>query len=162
MADWGGAALVLAGSIPFSVSLTVATLRARASCRWPRVNGVFARSEFFIGDTSRVLYRHRGLQADPRSEHLLGALPIIAYDYRVGSTAYVGTRLRFGPILNLPAAHWIRAHQRGVPVSVAYDPRRPNISVLEPGVSPLLAMCLAISVAFVGAGLWWLVVSLRG
>ena len=87
---------------------------------------------------------------------------MIAYDYHVEGTAYVSTRLRFGPILNLPAEHWIRTHERGAKVTVAYNPRRPVISVLEPGVSPVLAISLAIALAFVAAGLWWLVVSLRG
>lgn len=161
MADWGGAGVVLAGSIPYSVALIIATVRARASERWPRVEGALARSQFFIGDTDVIRYRRRGLESLPRSEHLFGALPIIAYDYRVGEVSYIGTRLRFGPILNLPAGHWIRVHPRGATVSVAYDPRQPKMSVLEPGISPALACSLAIALAFVGVGLWWLLVSLR-
>jgi len=161
MADWRGAAVVLAGSIPYGIALAIATLRAHASMRWPRVEGVLTRSQFFIGDTDARICR-RGLQASLRDRHLVAALPIIAYDYRVDNGSYVGTRLRFGPILNLPVEHWIRTHQPGAKVTVAYDPGRPKISVLEPGVSFVLAICLAIAVVFVGAGLWWLLASLRG
>jgi Protein of unknown function (DUF3592) len=150
MGDWRAAAVVLAASVSYSIALAVATLRGRASKHWPRVSGILDRSEIFIA--------HDSIRRPSR----LAGMPYVSYDYRVGGTAYGGYRLRFGPVLLLSASHWIHSHAKGSSVTVSYDPRRPGRSVLESGVSPMLAACLVLALVVDGIGVWWLLGLLRG
>lgn len=73
----------------------------------------------------------------------------IAYSYDVDGTAYAGDRLRFGHYAGALAAAEADAakYAVGAPVEVRYDPKQPQTSVLEAGVtgSSVLGLVLAIT-----------------
>jgi hypothetical protein len=149
MSDWAAAAVVLAGSIPYTINLTITALRARASRGWPRVSGVLEHSEVLVA---------AGMTRRPRG---LSSAPYIAYEYRVNGSVYGGSRVRFGPMASLGSRRWIGAHVPGSSVSVAYDPRKPVLSTLVSGVSAMLMAMIALMLAVDALGVWWLLVLLK-
>ena len=126
--EWGelfhhlfGGFLTLAGG-GLIVWQALATERAAASRRWPRAPGVVLRA---------FLDRSEG---DEGPAYLLKVI----CRYRVGDSEYTCDRLRFGIALwsSRPKSRFSRALKKytvGDSVEVAYNPEKPEESVLEPG-----------------------------
>jgi hypothetical protein len=86
--------------------------------------------------------------------------PVVRYRYTVDGRAFEG-RLRHR--LTTSSSSWAegtaRHFPRGTPVRVAYDPRNPARSVIEPGVrsSDLLALLFSVPFNFVTSVMWYAV-----
>jgi hypothetical protein len=120
--------------------------RALASRRWPRVAGKmrrFRREERDLyGDG--LFYQHQ-----------------VLCRYQVGGTEFLCSRLRFGlrglwwPRLLFVLARFKRMSQQHVvesQVPVAYNPEKPEESVLEPGLSAGLLAGLLVGACFFAIG----------
>jgi hypothetical protein len=145
--EWGelfhylfGGLLTLAGG-GMIVWQALATERAAASRRWPRAPGVVSRA--FL-DRS---------ESDEGPAYLLK----VTCRYRVGDSEYNCDRLRFGIALwsHRSKSSFSRALKKyvvGKSVEVAYNPEKPEESVLEPGfaLSLLPGFGFGILVFFMG------------
>lgn len=105
----------------------------RASLAWPSVAGVVTSSDVNS-------YKTKGGKQ---------FMAKVNYSYDVDGTSYVGNTLRFGHYAGALAAAEADAAKfpAGAPVEVRYDPKKPQTSVLEPGVagSSVLGLVLAIT-----------------
>ena len=83
----------------------------------------------------------------------------IAYTYTVGSACYTGRRVRFSEPGYGPGAQrdsvllTVRRYPVGQPMPVYYDPRRPELAVLERHLRPRLPLPLLLGAAMLLAGL---------
>jgi hypothetical protein len=97
---------------------------AQASERWPTTNGIIESSE---------VVRSR----DSDGDTMFGA--DVVYSYTVGDREYESGRIGFGKDFKSSdssrAYETINRYPEGKEVTVSYDPDRPEVAVLEPGVS---------------------------
>ncbi len=105
----------------------------KAALGWPSVAGVVKSNEI------RSFKMKSGKQFKAQ----------VTYSYDVGGTAYAGDRLRFGQYAGALAAAEADAakYPVGAPIEVRYDPKKPQSSVLEPGVAgtSVLGIVLAVT-----------------
>jgi len=81
----------------------------------------------------------------------------VSYSYSVGSDTHLGTRVFFGDdngTDRAAAARTVFRYRTGSPVSVAYDPHDPSLSVLETGQTWHPWLRLGIGALFVALGLY--------
>lgn len=135
----------------FSAQAAPVYLRAWQSRRWPTTSGVLEQADIAVLDAN-----YRG---GPTIN--LEAFPRVTYRYTVGGEAYLGVQIRFAPTFARDARRIARRHPPGSPLTVAYDPRRPERSVLEPGPFPMGHLVTAAALGVLAGGLAWLVQSLR-
>lgn len=102
--------------------------RAKASERWPTVEGVVVSTE---------IKWHRRSGSDQRSRRT-SYMPVVTYRYDVSGDVYENDRMAFAQ----PSSSTERSARRvlgrypvGGGVTVHYHPRKPGLSVLEPGVA---------------------------
>ncbi|HSJ10090.1 MAG TPA: DUF3592 domain-containing protein [Longimicrobiales bacterium] len=121
---------------------------ARRSRDWPSTVGRVLGSE--VEYDSHDLQRTHGFHR-------------VTYEYEVDGRTLRGRRVRFGGWLNASprdAGLTVIRYRPGTPVSVRYDPRRPQLCTLERRMSRLVPWFLAIglfmTLAIFGALLgWW-------
>lgn len=131
-----GFALALAGTFGVAHSLGP-TAKSWASLRWPSVQGTV---------TSAGIIRHldeEGTAPEVR----------VTYTYTIDGEALSSTRVRFSPfglrsLVGIPPEY-----EEAEPVQVAYDPRDPSESVLQPGPTIGGHLSIAASLTAIGAGL---------
>lgn len=117
--------------------------RAAASRRWPRAPGEVLRS--FVDKE----------EDDEESFYLVKVI----CRYRVGDAELTCSRLRFGmPLWSSVPMTWfsraLRKYRRGDRVEVAYNPKRLEDSVLEPGFAPTMLSGLGFGLVFFIVGIW--------
>ena len=119
-----GKAILLLGIPIFGAFLYFQLLnfsRAIRSLWWPRTSGTVTVSEI-----ERVTTMHG-------THHRAN----IHYDYAVAGARYQNDTIAFGLFRGMltwgHADRKVRAYPRGQPVTVFFDPKRPNLSCLEPG-----------------------------
>lgn len=115
--------------------------RAAASRQWPRAHGEVLRS--FVDE-----------QEDSDAPYLVKVI----CRYRVDGTEYTCNRLRFGLALwsSIPMTWFSRALKKyhvGDSVEVAYNPKRPEESVLEPGFAVTMLSGLGFGFLFLVLGI---------
>lgn len=129
--------------------------RAVASTEWPTTQG-----EILSSEVERVR----------RDDHDRGPSTTfharIRYGYSVGGEPYTGDRVGigdYGTNTNHHARSVVRRYPVGSHVTVYYDPDRPRIALLEPGVRASAFIVPGIGAAFVlFGGLCFVVFLLRG
>ena len=136
----GGVVTLMGGGL--IVWQALALERAAASRKWPRAPG----------KVLRVFVDRK--EGDEGPMYLVKVL----CRYGVGDTEYTCDRLRFGIDLwsSLSIARLSRALKKyaaGDSVEVAYNPKKPEESVLEPGFAPTLLSGLAFGLVFFIAGI---------
>jgi hypothetical protein len=119
----------------------------RASTAWPRAEATVLSSEVAV-----VGLGNRG-----GSGYNLEGAAYIRYTYDVRGEQYRGDRLRFGPSWWWLARREANQFREGDLVSVAYDPKKPELSVLRPGLTWSIAFCLPASFGLLALGIAWLV-----
>lgn len=119
--------------------------RAAASRRWPRASGKVLRVSMDEREDTETLGGH------------LYLVKVIC-QYRVGDSEYTCDRLRFGIaswdqrwVARLSRA--LKKYSAGDRVEIAFNPQKPEESVLEPGFAPTLLTGFLFSFAFFAAGL---------
>jgi Protein of unknown function (DUF3592) len=117
-----GAILVLIGSInvPWSI---VASAEAVASARWPTTAGIIQSSAV------------QAVSAGGRGGTTY--VPTVAYTYEVNGRRLVGTRIwhvKLG-FLSVDAREIAETFTPGSNVIVHFNPKRPNVSLLRPGLT---------------------------
>lgn len=115
--------------------------RAAASTDWPTTQGVIVSSEV-----------ERVRRNDPERGFTWTYHARISYGYSVGGEPYTGDRVGvgdYGSNTNHHARSVVRQYPVGSHVTVYYDPDRPQIALLEPGVRPMAFVIPGIGVAFV-------------
>jgi hypothetical protein len=114
--------------------------RAWTARRWPSVPGKVV----------TVDVRWSGVMAR-------GAHPVIRYEYAVGGVVREGSRLGLGAEVGRASERSARAAAGnlapGDPVTVFYNPRRPDDAALRPGASVADIVLLVIGVVVLGAAL---------
>ena len=81
----------------------------------------------------------------------------VTYRYEVAGRQFQGRRVRVGPLAIASVAATLRRYRKGQACRVAYDPQRPHVAVLEPGVHSLHWLLPAVGLLFIGLALWGLV-----
>lgn len=110
---------------------------ARASASWPTAEGRVTKSE--------VTYSTDSDNGDSYS-------PKITYSYKVNNTNFINSTIKFGEnsYSSRNKANGIAAgYPVGKNVTVYYDPKKPERSVLEPGVSGGSYIVIGIGVFFI-------------
>jgi hypothetical protein len=101
---------------------------------WPSVEGVILESVVVANREGRQSFR-----------------PVVRYAYAVDGVCYEGHRIASGEPVDFAAYTRARrvldAYRPGGTVIVHYDPARPGVSVLRPGMLPVLPPALAIAPA---------------
>jgi hypothetical protein len=97
--------------------------RASDSEAWPKVEGVVLENAVAaIRDGGRQLYR-----------------PVVRYRYEVAGERYEGSRIKWSAGLEFRKYSRARAmldkYRSGRQVAVHYDPKRPGVAVLQPGLT---------------------------
>jgi hypothetical protein len=121
------------------------SFREMGSASWPATTGTIIKTNLV-----HTVARHND-----------GYVPGLQYRYEVDGRVYVGTRIDFHTQDSVHAKEsaesWLYKYSRGSTVRVYYDPKNPNITILEPGIKPEqrwlfylgLAYIIGMSVAFV-------------
>ncbi len=129
--------------------------RAMASTEWPTTQG-----EVLTSEVERVRHRHHD-RGPSTTFHAR-----ISYGYSVGGEPYTGDRVGigdYGSNTNHHARSVVRRYPVGSHVTVYYDPDRPRIALLEPGVRASAFAVPGIGAAFVlFGGLCFVVFLLHG
>ena len=104
----------------------------RAALSWPSASGVVKASEI----------------ADYKTKGGRQFMAKVTYDYAVDGQTFSGDRLRFGHYAGAKAAAEADAakYPVGAPVEVRYDPKKPQTSVLEPGVAGISVAGLVLAI----------------
>jgi hypothetical protein len=139
-----GVISVAAGIASILWSAWIAYL-AVMSRRWPQVEGTIVVSDLQRSKDSEGGYSYR---------------PEVSYRYTVGGKELVGSRTRFGLLLetswSAPAVRVVQRYKVGARVAVCYDPIAPEESVLESGINGTVFAGVALSAAFLLFGVFWL------
>lgn len=122
---------------------------ARASAAWPRVAGEIVAS---------AAVKRRVSTSDGVDETLSAR---ITYVYQVAGRRHQGNRVIAGPLGVLFARRAVRRYRKGDACRVAYDPARPQSSVLEPGLHVVHWLFPAMGLLFLALGVWMFGVMLR-
>ncbi len=105
--------------------------KALSSQTWPSVKGKIISATLEQGKVrGRVISREK-----------------IQYEYHVEGKRFVGERVSMGPRLlmfGLSAEQVIKKYPKNMPVTVYYNPSRPEKSVLEPGLNPYVVLIAAV------------------
>jgi hypothetical protein len=137
---------VAAAALLVGVAITAWTLwhirLGLAARRWPTAAGEI------IGVTVR---ERTDLEAAQQFE------AVVVYRYRGDGLPYRGEGARYGSGVLGATADWVAAkvskrYPPGAAVRVYYDPKRPEVSVLEPGVSVITLLTLAVGLTFAAGG----------
>jgi len=138
-----GESILLAVAIGLTIGGSIKLKNAKASASWPQVKGTVLTSEV---ETSTITNR---------SDHtsFLWYAADVAYEYSVDGTTYACHTVSFGQGGSRNPEHArqiVNRYPEGKQVQVYYDPARPEVAVLEPGVSwssyTLLGMGLVFAV----------------
>ncbi len=81
----------------------------------------------------------------------------VTYRYEVAGRYFQGRRVWVGPPAMAAVGATLRRYRKGQACRVAYDPQRPQVAVLEPGVHALHWLLPAVGLLFVGLARWGLV-----
>lgn len=103
-------------------------LQGKASRSWPTTNGKVVSSQVVTQVVSRAGFSHRSYR------------PSIHYEYDVDGRRFASERIRFGEMGDsnyVNTQSMVNRLARGTTVTVAYQPGRPETSVLEPGAFPI-------------------------
>ncbi len=133
--------LFVAVGVAMLVVGVIGLRRAAASADWPTTQGVIVSSEV-----------ERVRRNDPDRGWTTTFHARISYGYSVGGEPYTGDRVGigdYGSNTNHRARSVVRRYPVGSHVTVYYDPDRPRIALLEPGVRPMAFVIPGIGVAFV-------------
>lgn len=132
----------------FLVGVTVAgfgvrtVLQARESAAWPSAQGIIRTS---------TVTSQRGSKGGRTYK------PEVTYTYTVDGTEYCGDLIAYGlkgsSASRSFAQYYDNKYPEGSTVPVAYDPARPQTSVLEPGVSKRAFILVAFGAVFALNGL---------
>ncbi|MBN8712260.1 MAG: hypothetical protein BGO12_18025 [Verrucomicrobia bacterium 61-8] len=124
-------------------------LQARESATWPSAQGIILSSTVKTqSDSDGTTYK-----------------PEVTYTYTVDGTEYRGDLIAYGMKGSSAsygfAQHYDKKYPEGSTIPVAYDPAKPQTSVLEPGVSKRAFITVAFGAIFAINGLlfgliWWL------
>src|SRR5215469_3921833 len=137
--------LGLAAGIALFALCLPRSFREMGSASWPATTGTIIKTNL--------------VHASGR--HNDGYVPGLQYKYEVDGRIYVGTRIDFHTQDSVHAKEtaesWLYKYPRGSTVRVYYDPKNPNITILEPGIKPEqrwlfypgLAYIIGMSMAFV-------------
>lgn len=135
------AALILA--IFFLTGATIAgfgvrtVLQARESAAWPSAQGIIRTS---------TVTSQRGSKGGTTYK------PEVTYTYTVDGAEYTGNLIAYGlkgsSASRSFAQHYDSKYPEGSAIPVAYDPARPQTSVLEPGVSKRAFIMVAFGAIF--------------
>jgi hypothetical protein len=140
-----GAAIFLTGCLIGYFASRARKIAAR-SLTWPKVAGTITRSEI----------RAEKSEGGENTGSSTSYRPDIAYSYEVSGKSYTGQRVRAGSVyVRTPkAAEAIREpYPVGRSVEVAYDPARPESSMLEPGNTAGTGTMRFLSIFFVVFGI---------
>jgi len=138
VANFSPSWMALLGVICFSsvfiavgVGVLVLTLRNRKksqeSLSWPTVGGIIVKSQI-----------SRSSSTDSDGDTSYTYSPDVAYEYSVIGQTFQGKRISFDTISSgsqKNAERVVSRYQVGAPVTVSYDPQKPQESVLERRVS---------------------------
>ncbi len=106
--------------------------RARKSTAWPVVQGIVTRSEVFTRSSTSV---GRGQAVSMTVQEYY---PAVCYEYDVEGQRYRSKRIIFFPTnyTRADAEAAVARYTVGQPVTAYYNPAKPQIAVLEPGLGP--------------------------
>lgn len=142
-----GPALFLLVGVPVVGFFVPRLLRAMRTSSWPRVGGEIVASRSAMRAASDA-------EGGGRNEM---HRPVVTYRYRVADTNYQGNRIACndrGMLFSRAfARRTVARYRKGQPCSVAYDPARPQSSLLEPGARISDWIPVAVGIAFVLVGL---------
>lgn len=119
--------------------------RAARSRRWPTAPGKVISTE--------ELQHRRPVPAEAGGGTRLHYEPHVHYEYTVGQVLIGSTHLRLGPTESSSEARAqvvLARYPPGTPVQVAYNPKDPTESVLEPGARPVDFARAGVGAFFVG------------
>jgi hypothetical protein len=124
----GGLVILLGGGL--IVWQALAMERSAASRRWPRAPG-------------KVLRVFLDKSVDHESLHGYKYLVKVICQYKVGDSEYTCDRLHFGMELwndrrIARRSRVLKKYAQGDRVEIAYNPQKPEESILEPGFTPAL------------------------
>lgn len=138
---------LIGGAVLLVISFSIAR-RARASRRWPSVNGVVVSSKI-LKELSSSTSNSRRVAADYQYK------PEVAFEYTVHGVTYISNKVSFADYSANSTGYATRVTERypeGRAVAVFYDPDEPGAGVLETSAGP------AIWLFFLG-GLFFLAVT---
>jgi hypothetical protein len=126
--------------------------QGQRSTKWPTVNGVITVAE---------LGKHIDRDTDRKTTSTTYSADI-SYDYWIDDVPYVNGNVHFGSMRSSDpsmARTILQRYPVGKPVTVYYNPARPQQAVLEPGVAGVAWVLPALGLLFaaVGSGFTWLV-----
>lgn len=110
---------------------------AKASTSWPKAQGVIT--------DSRV-------HSSRDSDGAMSYQPDVVYEYSIQNRSYKNQTIKFGENSysnHSDAEYYVTRYPKGKKVSVSYDPKRPDKSVLEPGVTGGSYIVIGIGALFV-------------
>lgn len=115
-----GISLLLLGGLLILNSIS-STWEGYQCTRWPTADGTVITSEV--------------TQKPALSDGYVYS-PDVKYDYGVGGVTLSGSTIKFGEGYNRPSAEEaVRKYPKGATIAVHYNPKNPEESVLEPGLS---------------------------
>lgn len=147
MGEWmlrHGLGLLLFGtSGALLLGWSVSILRqARATRHWPQAPGEIV----VVRRVTQWVSSENGRDAIHRVR--------VIYRYEVAGRHFQGRRIRVGPPALAAVGATLRRYRKGQACQVAYDPQRPQVAVLEPGVQALHWLLPAVGLLFIGLALW--------
>ena len=120
---------------------------AKASSSWPKVQGQVVESDVERERSRSGTGRNRRTKTTYKAN--------VFYDYSVNGTKYSSHKVSFGEYSSSSPGHArriVNRYPKGKTVEVHYNPEKPQVAVLEPGVSWSSYMPLGIGVVFAIAG----------
>lgn len=148
----GGVALAL------DIRAYRALQRAALARRWPIATGTVIDSG--VRETT-ILIRHKTTQYRPAVRYA----PQVMYEYRVGGQHYRHDRINVdGVVLSsepADAARTARRYPVGRQVAVAYNPANPSEAFLQPTVTWVVWVEIALSVGLWLAASWFIITGTR-
>jgi hypothetical protein len=125
---------------------SVSILRqARATRHWPQAPGEIV----MVRRVTQWVSGENGRDAIQRVR--------LTYRYEVAGRHFQGRRVRVGPPAMAAVGATLRRYRKGQACLVAYDPQRPDVAVLEPGVHALHWLLPAVGLLLLGLALLGLV-----
>lgn len=105
--------------------------------------------------TTSGIVRASGVTIDRREDRTTHGATIV-YEYRVGGTTQVGDKRSFSDYRSSSgrrAYRIVAQYPVGSRVTVYYHPRKPELSVLEPGLNWSTPLFIALGLIFIAVGL---------
>ncbi len=130
--------------------------QARESTHWPATKGVITFSEI------NAVKVHTNYASDSEEQKRYAA--IVKYKYTVRNDTYIAQNISFGNAGDGTAERAneiIRRYEKGKAVAVYYNPIKPELSVLEPGVSKKLYFTLILGAIIIFLGFMMIIAFIR-